>query len=248
MLFDFDYIHVKEIDSTNNFALNYITKTNPKDGFCIFTDYQTAGKGQYGRQWESNSGQNLLCSIILRPSNLKIENLFELHVITSLAIFKTLNDLSIKELKIKWPNDIFVGNNKIAGILIQNVIRGTKLVSSIIGIGLNVNQLEFNTNNLVSSIKNEIGNDIEIRPLLAILHKNLMYYYDILKNTIHDQLLKEYNDHLYNKNMEIQFKTKTDELRKGKLVGVNTIGQLIIYTVDKLLIFDFGEVDIIYVK
>ena len=69
MPFDFDFIHLKEIDSTNNFALNYITKTNPKEGFCIFTDYQTAGKGQYGRNWVSDSGQNILCSIILKPTH-----------------------------------------------------------------------------------------------------------------------------------------------------------------------------------
>ena len=246
MPFDFDFIHLKEIDSTNNFALNYITKTNPKEGFCIFTDYQTAGKGQYGRNWVSDSCQNILCSIILKPTHLSIDRLFELHIITSLAIFKTLYDLSIKELKIKWPNDIFVGNNKIAGILIQNVIRGPKLVSSIIGIGINVNQTEFTTNNSVSSIKIAKGHDIERNLILANLHRNLMTYYIDLINQVPNQLIQEYNDHLFYKNNEIQFKTKNEDLKNGRIVEVNSSGQLAIYSDDKLQHFDFGEVEIIY--
>ena len=137
MPFDFDFIHLKEIDSTNNFALNYITKTNPKEGFCIFTDYQTAGKGQYGRNWVSDSCQNILCSIILKPTHLSIDRLFELHIISSLAIFKTLYDLSIKELKIKWPNDIYQANSKlkISGILVENIFRD-QINHSVIGIGI----------------------------------------------------------------------------------------------------------------
>ena len=244
MPFSFDYIHLKEVDSTNDFALNYITKTNPKDGFCIFTDYQTAGKGQYGRQWESAPGQNLLCSIIIKPSNLSIDRLFELHIISSLAILKTLNELSLKDITIKWPNDIYIGNNKIAGILIQNVIRGTKILFSIIGIGININQTHFNIDANVSSVKIEKGNPFDLNIILINLHKNLMTYYNDIKNTTSENQLKEYNHHLFNKNNEIQFKTKMDDFRIGKLLEVNKMGQLIINTLDRQHFFDFGEVEI----
>jgi BirA family biotin operon repressor/biotin-[acetyl-CoA-carboxylase] ligase len=137
-----DSIYFDEIDSTNVYAIDLLSKTNPPHGFCIFTDFQTAGKGQIGRSWHSLKGKNILASWILHFNDFLIEDQFLLSMAISLSISDVLRKFHLPAI-VKWPNDIFIGNEKIAGILIQNMIRGNLIKSSVVGCGLNVNQLEF---------------------------------------------------------------------------------------------------------
>jgi BirA family biotin operon repressor/biotin-[acetyl-CoA-carboxylase] ligase len=130
------------IDSTNTFAMDLLSKTNPQHGLCIFTDFQTVGRGQIGRSWISNFGENLLASWILHHQNFDIENAFYLSMSVGLALNDTFRELGV-DSTIKWPNDIYIDNKKIAGILIQNVLRNNIIKSSVVGIGLNINQIEF---------------------------------------------------------------------------------------------------------
>ncbi|HPH88516.1 MAG TPA: biotin--[acetyl-CoA-carboxylase] ligase, partial [Chitinophagales bacterium] len=149
-------MHLPSVDSTNTYAKSLIAKSSPIDGTVILADEQFAGRGQSGNVWQSEAGKNLTFSIIYQTSFLLATEQFYLNMAVSLGIWSMVNSkLSIeknKELtihdsrfttKIKWPNDIYVNNQKIAGILIENTISGMHLKHSVIGVGLNVNQEQF---------------------------------------------------------------------------------------------------------
>ena len=129
------HYHLSEIDSTNNYALNLLSKSTPAEGTTISADFQTHGRGQYGRDWLSESTKNLLSSIILYPDFLPANEQFSLSKAVSLAVRNCINSfLPSKEIRIKWPNDIYCDDKKIAGILIQNLLTGNKINVSVIGI------------------------------------------------------------------------------------------------------------------
>ena len=130
----------KTIDSTNNRIAR--DKEELADRTVYMTDFQTAGKGQRGNGWESAKAENLLFSILLKPTDITAENQFVISQAVTLGIADYIKGKGITA-KIKWPNDIYVGDRKICGILIENTVNGHSLVSSIVGIGFNLNQLSF---------------------------------------------------------------------------------------------------------
>jgi len=135
------HINYPSCQSTNLLAENFIDNGNT---VCISTDYQTAGRGQTGNSWNSAKKRNLLVSYVLQPDFLAATQQFALTQITSLALLSLLTKhLPDSTIRIKWPNDIYVSDNKIAGILIENRIMQNSIVSSVLGIGLNVNQVRF---------------------------------------------------------------------------------------------------------
>jgi BirA family transcriptional regulator, biotin operon repressor / biotin---[acetyl-CoA-carboxylase] ligase len=135
-------ISIPETHSTNDLLRQRLRSERLPEGTIISTDFQTAGKGQVGNKWESEAGKNLLFSLVLYPAHIEIEKQFVISQIVSLAIKNTLERYA-SDISIKWPNDIYWKDKKIAGILIENSLQKGKIQFSIIGIGLNVNQTEF---------------------------------------------------------------------------------------------------------
>ena len=129
--------HLDSVDSTNNFAAKLINDQICQNGAVILADEQTAGKGQMGNTWESERGSNLLCSIAWKPDNLSVNEQSKISWMVCLVLHKLLLRFGI-EAEIKWPNDIYVGNQKIAGLLIENSIQQHVIKNSIIGIGIRV--------------------------------------------------------------------------------------------------------------
>ena len=163
--------HFKTLESTNQYLQNLLNEGIDIVDNIVVTDYQTSGRGQGKNVWESEDGKNLLFSIALDMSFLKAENQFLLTQIVSVTMINVLKKyLPEESLSIKWPNDIYFNNKKIAGILIKNEIRGMMMGTSIIGIGLNVNQTSFNENlpNPIS-MKMITGNDFELEELLSAI-------------------------------------------------------------------------------
>ena len=115
-------IHFNELNSTNEFAINFIKNNKINSPIIITTDFQVNGAGQREKIWESEQGKNLLMSVILSP-NISLKDQFNLTILSSLAISDLLNEYKLKNVKIKWPNDILINDKKIAGILIQNKVR-----------------------------------------------------------------------------------------------------------------------------
>ena len=138
------YFHFDEINSTNSYLYDKMSVGDDVAGMVVTASYQSAGRGMDKNRWESEKGKNLLFSIALNVSYLEAENQFKISQAVAVAIVETLqNIVDTDKLFIKWPNDIYFGDKKLAGMLIQNTIEGRMMGVSIIGIGLNVNQIEF---------------------------------------------------------------------------------------------------------
>jgi BirA family transcriptional regulator, biotin operon repressor / biotin---[acetyl-CoA-carboxylase] ligase len=135
-------IYHKNLPSTNSYAASLLKNDKLTEGAIIYTNYQSEGRGQPGNKWESEENKNLLISIVLFPSMISPEDQFLLSMAVSLGIYDFLNRY-ISAISIKWPNDIYVNNDKIAGILIENSIMGDQIENTIAGIGININQTRF---------------------------------------------------------------------------------------------------------
>lgn len=178
-------ISIERLDSCASTNAELAARPDAPHGFVVATREQTAGRGQRGNHWESQPGQNLTFSICLRPAGLAADRQFELSMLVSLAVTDVLGDLFLQmghpELSatIKWPNDIYVGHRKIAGILIENTISSGMIERSIVGIGLNVNQTEFTpyAPNPVS-IAQLTGVQIPLDAILGPLCETIVAYVD----------------------------------------------------------------------
>ena len=139
---DFKIIHIDETDSTNRWLRDYAPLEHAED-IVVVADYQTAGKGCGTNSWESERGKNLTFSLLIHPQDIPANRQFHITEVVSVALCQTLESYIYNKVEIKWPNDIYVGDRKICGMLIENRLQGSVIKDSIIGIGLNVNQREF---------------------------------------------------------------------------------------------------------
>ena len=151
---DFKIVHIDETDSTNRWLKSslgtVLSESSPEDSFrtvpselCVVAEFQTAGKGCGSNSWESERGKNLTFSLLIHPEEIPANEQFRITEVVSVALCETLASLVDEPVTIKWPNDIYVGDRKICGILIENRLQGAAIKDSIIGIGLNVNQRVF---------------------------------------------------------------------------------------------------------
>ncbi|MDE5420821.1 biotin--[acetyl-CoA-carboxylase] ligase [Ancylomarina sp. DW003] len=238
-------IRVEQLDSTNLYALQLIKDTNPSGGTVVMALNQTEGRGQQANTWESESGKNLTISLILRPEFILAQDQFQVSMIISLGVKDYLSSY-IENVSVKWPNDIYVGDKKIAGILIEQSIMGTHLSHSVCGLGLNINQEKFVSDapNPISlnMLTNEIYNiEEELSKILASIENR---YLQVQKGNAL-QLEKDYLKALYWINEIRTFKDEDDEF-EGKIVGISEFGQLQIEDEDKdIRIFNFKEVSFV---
>jgi BirA family biotin operon repressor/biotin-[acetyl-CoA-carboxylase] ligase len=243
---NFEHIHLLTVDSTNRFAFEFISKTNPTDGFCVFSDVQTAGRGQYGREWHSESGSNILASFIFRTEFIPLEEIFVLHQLASLSVLAVLDAFGLSESQIKWPNDIIIRDKKIAGILIQNSLRAHQLQYSVLGIGLNVNQLEFKGVENACSMKSMTHQDFEVKKILAALHDELMSKFEALKNGLVDSWLEKYNKRLFGLGSLKLFQNPDGKLFNAQIVSVNKFGEIILEDEKVQKNYDFGSIKMVW--
>jgi BirA family transcriptional regulator, biotin operon repressor / biotin---[acetyl-CoA-carboxylase] ligase len=227
--------------STNEYAEKLIEDNNFFEGTTILTLNQTNGKGQRGNKWESEPGENLTFSIILKPNFLSIGNQFYLNIISSLSILKVLTKIS-SGFKVKWPNDIYWYNQKLGGILIENKLKIPQIDSSVVGIGLNINQEGFPGLN-ATSIKQISKKQHDIFSLLEELLYEFESYYLKLKTGDHKGLLKEYLKNLYWINEVHTF--KSDHYFIGEIIGIDPIGRLEVVVENEVRTFDLKEIQFI---
>ncbi|MBC7884955.1 MAG: biotin--[acetyl-CoA-carboxylase] ligase [Saprospiraceae bacterium] len=239
-------IHLTDTASTNDYAMELISKTNPSEGTCIRADYQTGGRGQIGRYWHSESEKNLLISYIFYPAHLKAEDQFILNIISGLAVLDLVAEF-LPGVKIKWPNDIYVNNKKIAGILVQNTLRESFIKSTVIGVGLNVNQMVFpNEIHNPTSIFKELSTLTSIETLLPVLSSKLEYYYLLLKKGNTGLLTKLYLSNLYQINEWAAYKDTEGNLFNGKITSIDDHGKLeMILHSGAIRVFGFREISFV---
>ena len=184
-------IELSTIDSTNIYAMAQIKAGLAKSGSCYTADFQTNGKGQHGRVWESTKGQNLLCSYILELNTLDAlknwtpANQIGFSAAIALGARAFFAAFAGSETKIKKPNDIYFSDRKAGGILIENIVRGQEWTWAVIGIGMNINQTEFSPEALNSVSSNPISLQ-EITNQSWDLKKMQQHLSEALNNAIHD--------------------------------------------------------------
>lgn len=187
--------HLKEVPSTNSYLSELCKKGEVKEYQTVIAENQTAGKGQRGNSWESESGKNLTFSMVIYPTALEAKNHFLISMIAAYTVVETLNNYT-NDFSIKWPNDIYWRDKKIGGILIENEWEASYVTQSIIGIGLNVNQKQFHSDapNPVSLCQ-ILNTEINLTELYDKLLSNLMKSYIVLDK---DFLTTDYSIyHLY---------------------------------------------------
>ncbi len=237
-------IRKNEVHSTNDFALELIKTQTSSAGTVVMALSQTKGRGQRTNVWESERGKNLTISIILTPEFLPIPHQFQISLVISLGVYDYLRKY-LKDVSIKWPNDIYVGNEKIAGILIEHSIMGSTLSHSICGLGLNVNQAKFvsdapNPTSLAIQTNQEYDLDVELTKLLVCIENR----YFQLKDGKANELEKDYLKAMYWMNEKHQFSDENGGF-EGEIAGITEYGQLRITANNVERIYNFKEVSFI---
>lgn len=235
-------IFFREMDSTQSHAQYLLSKTTPPEGTSVVTDYQSAGKGQIGRYWHSAAGKNLLVSYVFYPDFLDAGQIFLLNIVTSLAITDLCSEMGVNA-KIKWPNDIYVGDNKLAGILIQNTFAGHHLKSSIFGMGINVNETSFPPElpNPVS-LRQCTGQNSDVAFVLHRLNFHLERRYLQLRDGKNALLQESYHHLLYKRGVSCRFKNTEGSEFEGIIKEVDTSGRIHIQTRKGVESFQFREI------
>lgn len=215
--------YIASTKSTNILLKEKVKTETLPEFFALRTAFQTAGKGQVGNSWESQRGKNLLFSVLLKPHHIAIQEQFIISQLVSVAIVRTMQQYKL-ECSIKWPNDIYVGDKKLGGILIENSLRGSQIEYSIIGIGLNINQIEFMSDapNPVSTF-NILHKKIALKSLfLEIVAQLKQLYLEVLTTTIKT----DYQQYLYRKKGFFSYKYPNGELFEAEIQSIGNDGQL----------------------
>jgi len=238
-------LFLKNLPSTNSYAASLLREQEVPEGTVVHTNYQSAGRGQGGNKWESEENKNLLLSIILFPSMINPTDSFLISMAVSLGICDFLDQYT-SSISIKWPNDIYVKNDKIAGILIENSIMGDQIEHSIAGIGINLNQTEF-----VSDAPNPVslsqltGANYDLNECLRELCSALDTRYKQLISEDYKLLRNDYNSRLYRLNKWHNFRDQK-EICCGRIIAVTNNGRLLVEKKDgSISEYEFKEVDFI---
>jgi BirA family biotin operon repressor/biotin-[acetyl-CoA-carboxylase] ligase len=235
---------LKEVNSTNDFLKDLLSKSKPlPEGTVIMAESQFAGRGQQENKWHSEPGKNLTFSVLLNPSFLNVVNQFDLTRAISLGVYDALQPILGNQLKIKWPNDIYYAEKKLGGMLIENLVQGTQIKNSVIGIGLNVNQVDFPDGAVnATSVKQILHADYDLRILLSEICSHIEAYYLNLKARKIDFVRKAYLNRLYWLNENKYFKTQNGVVN-GIINNVRDNGLLVVKVNNEEVEYNLKEIE-----
>ncbi|TPE44701.1 biotin--[acetyl-CoA-carboxylase] ligase [Pontibacter mangrovi] len=233
-------LFIQSCASTNTEAQQLLIKNEATEGCTVVTHCQTQGRGQRGNSWEAAPGQNITLSVILSPTFLAVRQQFYLNMAVSLAVLDLLREQGLEQAQVKWPNDLFFEDKKLGGILIENTINSLSLQHSIVGIGLNVNQLRFGTST-ASSLACALGYTLDLEKLTVRLLELLEKRYLQLRNGHLARLKYEYLQGLYRYQEKHLFRIGQQEVQ-GQIMGVDEAGRLAVEIENELRYFDFKEI------
>tara|TARA_B110000438_G_scaffold240010_1_gene238502 strand:+ start:843 stop:1583 length:741 start_codon:yes stop_codon:yes gene_type:complete len=238
-------IELDVVDSTNNYAANLLSQTKLVNGTAIMTHFQTGGRGQRGSDWVSEPGKNLLFSIVLNGHFINTNNYFLLSKAIAIGINEALEEVSGETGFIKWPNDIYISQKKIAGILIENQWKGNLLEVAIVGVGINVNQMDFDQLSDVTSLSLLSSKSYDLHDVLKKIFEKIEFYYNLLKKGEIELINTMYFNHLMFSN---EWKTY-DSIKgriEGKIIEVKENGLIVLKLRNKEIInFEFKELKFI---
>lgn len=241
-------IELSKVNSTNEYAVDLLKSQDIPEGTVIWALEQYAGKGQGNKTWESEPGKNLTFTLLLHPTFLPPEKQFFLNEAIALGVLD-FTGLFITKGKnsLKWPNDIYAGNCKLGGILINNFISGMIFETSIVGIGLNINQTAFSSRIAHPvSLKMIINKEIELRTALIRLCQSIEFRYRQLQNADFKDLQDDYCKSLLGYNSWRNYLTG-DLVKEGKIAGVTETGRLLVQNREsQILEFDHHQIEFLF--
>ena len=240
-------IKLDAIPSTNDFLKELSRNQELKNWTTVIANNQTKGKGQMGAVWESEIGKNLIMSVFIKDILFENSKKFDLNVAVSLAIISVLETLNIPNLSIKWPNDIMSDSKKIGGILIENTFKWDKSVESIVGIGLNVNQINFSDLPRASSIGLIMKENYDLESLLKQIIKEIIVNSNLILNTSFDNSRANYQNLLFKINVPMAFERASNLKFMGIIKSVSENGLLeILLEDDTIKQFSIKEILMLY--
>jgi BirA family transcriptional regulator, biotin operon repressor / biotin---[acetyl-CoA-carboxylase] ligase len=234
-----------EVLSTNNYAIALLASEKVEEGTLVLTFRQIKGRGYGKNVWESEDYKNLTFSLILFPHFLPAQKQFLLSQVVCLGLYDFLSEKT-SGVAIKWPNDLMINRKKTAGILIENSIFGMNLQSSVVGIGININQLQF-TEYLpqATSLAIETGKEYSLEKTCQVILNQIMKWYSLLKAGHTERIEKSYLEHLF-RNGEISKFRLDGQPFDAQIVGIDTYGQLLLKgSSGKINAFPFKSVEMI---
>jgi BirA family transcriptional regulator, biotin operon repressor / biotin---[acetyl-CoA-carboxylase] ligase len=220
-------LYLNETDSTNQYLINLLELKKLDEGTAVVSFTQTKGRGQRGNKWQSEPGKNICYSIVIHPEFIPARNQFIISQVIALAVKSFLDDYT-KNISIKWPNDIYCNNKKIAGILIENQLNGSLISNSVIGIGININQ-----ENFVPELPNPTslfqitGKEFDLEELSNKLHNKIVLSLEELSRETEDDIQRFYVNNLYRRDGFHAYRDEKGDF-SAKIRGVNAQGNLIL--------------------
>jgi len=245
-------IKLKTVDSTNRYLKELIhSETSLPNFLTVWTPQQTAGVGQYGAKWQTEPYQNLTFSTLFIPKKLLLQHAFLLNMSVVIAVVRVVEDVLREHLFtekpcIKWPNDILINNKKIGGILIENVLQGQQIAKSVIGIGLNVNQIEFEGLPKASSLKNIVKKDLDIEQLMKRIVSNLEKELRVIEKISFEEIYNVYRKYLFRLEKVSTFRLPEGIHFMGIIKGVTSMGELIVATEEVIKKFSLKQIELLY--
>lgn len=239
-------IKLNATSSTNTFLKKLAADTDLTDFTVVWADVQLQGKGQMGSVWVTEDAKNLTFSIYLKEKNATADNLFTLNIMAANAVLKALISLNLTNIYVKWPNDILSYNKKIAGILIENNIHANGSISSVIGIGINCEQTNFDGFPQASSILKQYNIMPNRLQLLTEIVENIKTSLNNLENRVDDEW-NFYHNRLFRKDTVSTFESKDGQLFNGIIKQVNRHGQLVLQIEnDDLKCYNLKDIKLMY--
>lgn len=237
-------IKIDATESTNDYLKQMLRQVSLEDGTVVRTLNQTKGRGQRGANWFFEKDKSLAFSILKKWLNDKPPNPFHLQWVVTNSIFEVLSDLGRCSWHIKWPNDIMADGKKIAGILIEHQYQN-KLQSSVIGIGINVNNQLLPTLPQAASLSTILGRKFDVDLLCDTLWQKLFLACSDIKQDHYSRDLEQLNQRLYRKNIPTFFETAQQGVFQGQINGVDQQGRLVVDSVNGLQAHNVGEIRLI---
>lgn len=240
-------IKLSAIDSTNDYLKAARRSQETRADLLVVAENQTQGRGQHGSTWHSEPGKSLTFSMLRYFSQLTAERSFSINFAVSLGLYSALDRMKIPEISIKWPNDIMAGSTKLCGILIENQLLGNKLNSSIIGVGINVNNDVFPSLNRASSLYLQTGRQFELEQVLSDVATSMASELGRLDRGEHEALQEEYETKLFRNGVLSTFKNKAGKSFEGTIRGVTKHGNLKVDSfAGKKYEFGLKELELLY--
>ncbi|WP_343589398.1 biotin--[acetyl-CoA-carboxylase] ligase [Flavobacterium sp.] len=239
-------IKLDAIDSTNDFLKSLASQDELENFTVVTAENQTKGKGQVGGVWKTQAGKNLTMSVLVKDFLFSNEEVFNLSVLVALSIAEVLKSLNIPDICIKWPNDILSYNKKLVGILIENTLKSDGRIVSVVGIGINVNQTDFDELPNASSLAVISGKPFEKEEIAILIVEKLKEKIQSWK-TESQNFWNEYFNFLFKKGVPTAFRDNNEQDFMGIIQGVSPVGKLqVLLEDDSIAEFEIKEIKMLY--